>query len=329
MLFGCRKDHPPLNENPMVQLGEKQVYILNEGSFQFGNAKLSSYNPKNNEVISNYFETVNNQSIGDVLQSICRFRNNYYLVINNSSKIIVTDLNFKYRSEIIDLQSPRYFLPINNSKAYVTDLYSDAVQVVNLNSNERESEIRLNGWTEQLILFNGNIYLTNFDSEYLYVIDSRTDLISDSLKIGFGALEMIEDKNSNFWVLSNGNLNEGTAAFLAQIDPSDLSLIQKLEFEQSDAPSRLNLNSGLDTLYYLNKHIFQMSIQATKIPSAPFYEGSGHNFYGLGISPYTNRIYVSDAKDYIQSGEVFIVNQSGTEVDSFDVGINPGSFYFE
>ena len=49
-------------------------------------------------------------------------------------------------------------------------------------------------------------------------------------------------------------------------------------------------------------------------------------FYGLTINPVNGEIYVSDAVDYVQSGTVLRYSQDGELLDTFNVGINPGSF---
>ena len=52
LIWSCRKDTPPIpDENAQIVSGHGKVYILNEGNFQFGNAKLSVYDPQNNEVV--------------------------------------------------------------------------------------------------------------------------------------------------------------------------------------------------------------------------------------------------------------------------------------
>ena len=72
-----------------------------------------------------------------------------------------------------------------------------------------------------------------------------------------------------------------------------------------------------------------MSIVATTIPTNPFIAQSGVNFYGLGIDPATNEIYVSDAIDYVQKGVIYRYQSNGTLINTFRAGITPGDFYFK
>ena len=113
------------------------MFIANEGNFQWGNASLSFYNPASGLVQTDIYKANNGKGIGDVLQSICSFQDKLYLVVNNSQKISV--LNAKTWKEIHTItgfNSPRYFLPVNTQKAYVSDLYENAVYVLNLNTQQ-------------------------------------------------------------------------------------------------------------------------------------------------------------------------------------------------
>ena len=84
----------------------------------------NSVNSGNNSVIENYYANQNNnQILGSIAQSLSFFQSNFYVVINNSNKIVVCNNQFKKTSQISGLTSPRYFLPVSNQKAYVSDLY--------------------------------------------------------------------------------------------------------------------------------------------------------------------------------------------------------------
>ena len=72
-LQACRKDIPPLPENPILTGSEDGVYITNEGNFQFGNAAVSYYEEGLANAVPDLFEPTNNRPLGDVCQSMCFF----------------------------------------------------------------------------------------------------------------------------------------------------------------------------------------------------------------------------------------------------------------
>ena len=85
-------------------------------------------------------------------------------------------------------------------------------------------------------------------------------------------------------------------------------------------------NSG-SSLYFSDgswaKAVFSMSIYDTELPSAPLID---RNFYSLGYND--GYIYASDAVDYVQQGWSYRYTNSGSVVDSVQVGIIPGGYCF-
>ena len=71
-----------------------------------------------------------------------------------------------------------------------------------------------------------------------------------------------------------------------------------------------------------------MNINSTSLPLTPIINNSSNTFYGLGIEPYSNDIYVADAIDYVQSGIIFRYSKTGSLIHQFNVGIIPGNFLF-
>ncbi|MFT6747540.1 MAG: hypothetical protein ACJAZ2_001893, partial [Glaciecola sp.] len=137
VVCSCKKDRPEENVFVSEISGEQGVYIGSEGNFQFGNASLSYYDINSNEISPKVYENANGSKVGDVLQSIHQKGNTLYLVVNNSGKVeLIDQFTFKNKGTISGFSSPRYFLTVSNSKAYVTDLYASAIAVVDLNKLE-------------------------------------------------------------------------------------------------------------------------------------------------------------------------------------------------
>lgn len=328
-LYSCVKDKPNTPAPTSVQLsGAKKVYVVNEGNFMNANASVSLYDPGNGAVIDNFYQNQNNSAIGDVAQSLTYFNSNFYLVVNNSNKIIVCDNQFKQKASISGLTSPRYLLPVTYSKAYISDLYSNNLKVVNLNTNVVTTTINCPGWTEEMVLIYNKAFVTNKKRNYVYVINTLTDAITDSINVGPNAGEIEIDKNDKIWVLSAGNATASVAPSLKRIDPITNVVEKSLDFTLTDSPGNLCINKTKDTLYYLNKGIYNFFINGNLSATALVTQGS-KNFYGLGVNPNDYTIYASDALDYIQKSNIYIFDVNGTQKTFFKAGINANSFYFE
>lgn len=332
VFIACVKDKPNENLQPAVTLsGGHKVYITNEGNYGSNNASVSLYDAGNGSVISDIYKSQNNNALlGDVCQSMIKINYSYYLVINNSGKIvIVSSDDFKNKQTISGFNSPRYILPVTPNKAYVSDLYANAISIIDLNTNTKTGTIPCKGWTEQMISIYNKAFVTNMKSDYLYVVNTSNDQITDSILVGPFAGSLVLDKNSKLWVLSGGSSSNSIAAKLSRVNPVTLAIEASFAFNINDKPGNLCINAGKDQLYFLNTHIYKMNITDTNLPSVSLINGSGHTFYGLAVNDKDNDIYVSDAIDYIQKSSIMIYNPSGQQKTSFKAGVNASGFYFE
>ena len=334
VLFGtaCVKDKPQAPIKTIANINSQhKIFVVNEGNYGWGNASVSLFDEESGVVVDDYYKQQNaNAAIGDVCQSMVKFQNHYYLVVNNSNKIIELNAgDFKKTAVVTGLQSPRYMLPVSNSKAYVSDLYSNSIQVVDLNTKSVSKSIACSGWTEQMATLYGNVFVTNIKSDYCYVIDAYTDLISDSVLVGEGANSLVFDKYDKLWMMVGGNTSNGSIAKLLKINPANFQIESSFVFGASDSPGSLTINKTKDTLYFLNKGVFQMPIVSTQLPASPLIQQGSKLFYGLGVNPYNHHIYVSDAIDYVQKSKIEIYSVQGQMIKSFNAGIISGQFLFD
>lgn len=331
LFFACVKDKPtPLPQENVTLTDSKKVYIINEGGLNDNKSSVSLFDPSNNAVIENYFANQNNnQLLGSIAQSLSYFQSNYYIVINNSNKIIVCNNQFKKTGQISGLNSPRYFLPVSNQKAYVSDLYANQIHIIDLNTNIKTGSINCNGWTEKMVMLYNKVFVTNNKRNYMYIINAINNTITDSVFVGKFASSLVIDRYDNIWILASGEQSTSSPAQLTKIDALNLNTIKTFTFNQGQSPNNLCLNKTKDTLYYLNNGVFRLSITDTQLPQNALISAGSKLFYGLGINPNNYNIYIADAIDYVQKSNIFIYNTSGTLLHNFKAGINANGFYFE
>lgn len=321
------------------------VFIVNEGNFMYGNSSLSYYDIENKEVFNDVFYNTNALSLGDVAFSAQLKDSLLYVVVNNSGKIYILDANnFLLKDKILGFTSPRHILFIDNTKAYVSDLYSKTIAVVNLQTNKIETHIDVNNHneilyqhsTEQMLRFNDYVFVNcwSFDNKILK-IDVNTDKIIDSVDVIKQPNSMVIDKYNKLWVLSDGGI-EGTyfgheTPGLSRINTETFEVERIFTFSDDDTPVNLCINGSKDTLFYINKHVYFMAVEDSfwqifiETENTTNYGG----FYSLSVDSVSSEVYIGDAKNFTQNGEIYRYKSDKTPIDTFTVGIIPGDFCFK
>lgn len=328
----CIKDKPNVQTQGSVSISAThKLYITNEGNFMYNNASVTFYNPDTKEVITDIFKTQNpNYLLGDVCQSITKIQNNYYLVVNNSGKVVVVNADdFKVQSTITGFTSPRYILPVSFAKAYVSDLYANKISIINLSTQQITGYIPLSGWTEEMILFYNKAFVLNPYRFYCYVIDVIQDKVTDSIYVGKYSSGLLLDKNDKLWILCSGDNSVNDLPKLHRIDPVTLQIEKTLTFSNSDHPHHLVIDANRENLYFINQHIYKMNITDNQLPSNAFITNNSNNFYALYYNNYDQHLYISDAMDYVQNSTIYRYNSNGQLIHTFKAGINASGFWGE
>ncbi len=323
------------------------LFVINEGNFMYNNASITYYDIDGKEAMQNVFFNTNGLTLGDVAQSMTIRDSLAYVVLNNSGKIIVLNAyNFQYIGKIIGLDSPRYIHFISDSKAYVSDLYSQSIHIVNPQTLEKTGSINISNpnsnfyqHSSECLLQIDSLIFTNawsFDNQIL-VINANTDKLIDSITVTKQPNSMCLDNLNRLWVLSDGGF-EGSpygkdAASLTCIQTDTRKIISEIVFDEDYSPKSLSINATGDTLFYINKDIYYLAIHQMDKPEifieSPYSESQVGGYYRLGVDKRRKEIYVADAKDNVQTGEIFRYSGNGNLIDQFDAGIIPGNFCFK
>jgi glutamine cyclotransferase len=327
--------------------GNKGVYVVNEGNFMYGNSTLSFYDPEAKRVYNQIFISRNGAPLGDVAQSMYLWNNYGYIVVNNSGKIyVINSKTAEFQGNVSGLSSPRYVYVLNSQKAYVTDLYAKKITIFNPETFQITGKISVinsksqfnQHSTEQMVPYKNLLFVNcwSYDNKIL-VIDTNTDQLKDSIEVFKQPNSMVLDKNNKLWVMTDGGFNGSAYGYeqpgLLKIDAETREIERTYRFPLGDHPIKMCVNPSGDSIYYINRHVWRMSVTDKKLPEIPFISSENTNtyggFYSLGIDPSTNEIYVGDALDHKQNGYVRRYSRAGNLIDKFKVGISPGNFAFK
>ena len=333
LLAACEQPPTVKPEYPNIIQSSGSLFILNEGNFQSGNASIDYISFTDQVYHSNAFETKNGRALGDVLQSITRWGSKGYLVVNNSAKVEVVNLkDLSSVATITGFKSPRYMCIQNDSRAYVSEYYGGGVKVVDLTTNSIVSTIPIAANCDELLLFNNKLYVTAANKRYLYIINTQSNTLMDSIELAFGPNSLCLDKMSMLWVLSSGNPVQ--SAFengaLQQIDPFVDTIVKKFTItpQSEHGAIKLRINAQLDKLYWINKGIYKQEVTATDANAVPWIPNINGSYWALRCDSLTNEVYVGNALDFNQRSEINRYDEQANLKGTFKGGIITTDFYF-
>ncbi len=329
--MGCQQASEEEQGTETVYRPGEGVFILNEGQFLAGNASVYFRSFVDGEIVSGVFERANGFPVGDILQSLLFYRGRVWLVVNNSGFVIgLNPDNWQEEILIEGLRSPRYLLPVGNNKAYLSDLFADEIHILDLEAGTKTGSIPTSGWVEQMCLINGKVYATGAGTDQIFVLDADLDVIVDSIQVGFGPSQIDRDSEGLLWIYYTGEEARDLPAGLARIDPVSNEIKANFPFSDRDLGGwpRMVFNASRDTLFYLKDDLYALPVENSSLPLEPLVPSGQRSWYALGKDPLTDNIYLGDAGDFQQSGEVVIHSPGGTAVDSFLTGVIPNGFWF-
>jgi hypothetical protein len=333
----CKKDPRPIVD-PKEVTG---LYIVNEGGFLQGNASLSFYDAEQDIMYDDIFAEVNGRPLGDVFQSMTFYKGKAYLVVNNSQKIEVVDsASFTSLNTITGLDAPRniFFL---NDKAYITSF--SGIAVYNAETFQKIKDIDVGGWPEKLVLHDTTLYAPVQQFSYgpgarkgLVSISPRTDEVLQYMELREGAYDIVLDANNWLWVMCAGDFNVPVNGALYKVDPKEFELLTEYPFGGlAYFGNALKLsNNGLQLYFavpnpaggFTQTDIYRMNIFSNTLPSAPLFSGAGKYVYGFGVDELQGELYVLDAVQGGQKGNLIRVNlDNGQEISTYGVGYFPNN----
>lgn len=327
-LFGCKKE-----EGTDVQIldpAKTKVVVLNQGNFRSSNSSVDIYYPEDHQLQEGVFSSNNEmRPLGDIAQSAIRMNNELWIVVNNSSKIeIVNPQTFKSIGKLDGLNSPRYILPIDQNKAYVSDLYEDKIYVIDLANRSVSKTLNTGGWTEEMLLIGQNALVCMPDDNRVAVWDAVADTLIKNILTNRSPQALEKDANGMIWVSFSGGYNEASPG-LHRIDPTTLDIDRSMIFSDiSKSISNIALSQDGQSLYYQMGDIFKISIEDTVLASSAMIQANGKNFYAMNTDPSNGDLYLSDAIDFQQRGIVYRYSPNGQLIHQFKSGLIPGFFYF-
>lgn len=313
----------------------KGIFVVNEGPWG-GTGTISWYNPATGEVRDSIFEKANNGAVlGQFVQSMTFFQGKAYIVVNGANRVVVADATtFEYVDTISGLALPRYFLPINDAVAYVSqwgaDGLSGSVAKIDLHTNKVVKTIPTGSGAEKMLYFEAtkSLYVANSGG---YGADSTIASFSIAQEDVVTKHTIAGQRNPACFTRSN-NLSIRTPDLVLcrgdWVSPASqgwLGLPYATPVSGFEAPKGSDdLITASNGSVYFSSGTAVYQVISTGVPNKLFDQPA----YCLATHPTTGNLYCGDAKDFNSAGEIVIRSPNGAQLGSFRAGIAPGEILF-
>lgn len=329
-ISSCKKEDNANNTTPTTF---KKIFITCEGQFGTGTGTVSGFVRETKEMTDDLYGSANGgAALGNIVQSMTIDYDKAYIIVNNANKIVTVNKNtFAYEDTLGYVEAPRYMI-IKNNKAFVSEWTNSGVngnvKVFELAHNTLQTIIPVGNGPENLFELNGKIFVSNSGGSgtdsTLSVIDATNNTLVQTINVGINPTGIAEDINGKLWVICNGNFG-GNNGSLVRFNPLTYAVEQTLPLGTDGYQIRLTANRTKSKLFF-NQYgtLKQLDVTTTTISSY-----INRDFYSVACDPIEDKILVTTAPPSANGWLIRYDINTALPVDSFEVGIYPGSFCFE
>ena len=317
---------------------ESGLLVTNEGPFNNGFGSVSFINGSLTTADNDIYQDVNNDNLGNIVQSIGFNGGDAYVVANVSNRITVVDrFTFEEKARIeTGLENPRYFIAIDGT-GYVSNwgdpfvATDDFIAIIDLETNTVTGTIPVSEGPERM-LYNGmQLYVAQKGgfgvNNEITVIDPTTNTVETTITVGDVPESMRLADDGNLWVIGQGSpafTGNETPGTISRIDTNTQVVTATFTFAVNEHPAYINIVED-DLYYYLNSAVYKGSVSNFMIPSIE--EFTTPFLYNMSLS--NNRTLVAcDAGDFASNGNVLFYDlTTNTLINTLEVGVIPGNVY--
>lgn len=338
----CKKSDSPVDTIAPT----KGVYVLSEGTFYANNARLAYRDALSGIVSGDFFAQQNpsqSAGLGDVANDMLIYGSKLYVVVNVSNNVTVLDARsgtFLSRIPIQNMgtgRQPRYAASAKG-KVYVT-AYDGTVSVIDTSSLAVTQTIQVGPNPEGILVYNNKLFVANsggfnaVPDSTVSVIDLATNTEVARLVVGINPQGLAVNSAGDIYVAGFGNFSNIPAS-VSVINGNTNTVKQRLGTDyQFDHVRIYN-----DIAYFFNNY----STTGVRVKTYDTHTGSvvRNEFitdgtsvsvvYGIDFDEDNGNVYICDAGNFSDPGQVTCFNAEGIKKFSFSVapGISPKKTVF-
>ena len=332
------------------------MYLLNEGNMGSNKATIDYLDFCNGCYIRNIYGERNPnvvKELGDVGNDIQIYGNRLYAVINCSHKVEVMDARTCRRIGQVDIPNCRYIC-FHEGKAYISSYVGPvsidpnaqlgAVFEVDTATLEITRKVTVGYQPEELVVYNEHIYVVNSGGYRAPDYDSTMSVISlkdfrqvQKIPVCLNPHRLRKDQYNQLWITSRGDYKDVQPQLICFSPATNSQLLI------ANAPAASEMVIVGDSMYYYGSHWNEQTMSNTITYGVlniqyPIFnirplitDGTEKNIkipYGIQVNPYNGDIYVTDAKNYVSSGQLHCYSREGKRKWSVRTGDIPAHMCF-
>ena len=331
VLTNCKGDDEPVDE-PVVP--SEYLYVLNNGKYGSNNATLTLYDVEKGTAMQCFFEAQNGRRLGDTGQDVMVYGSKLYIAMFGESTIEVTDLQAKSIKQIKTEGQPRYFAAYGG-KVYVT-YFNGFVARIDTASLTVDVKTPVGRNPEQIVVASGKLFVANsggldFNTETGYdktvsVIDIATFTETRKIEVVANPSDVIFDKNSHIYVVSNGNyMDIPNVLQKINVNTGEVSVVSAVQatYMATVGTKLYTIHSQYDADWNQVISFYSYDMGSNTRLSENFIGSAKVDFpYKISSDEESGEIYITSS-DWINDGDVYIFNKSNQFIGKFEAGLTP------
>ena len=323
------------------------VYIVNEGGAGSNNASLGFYDFGSSAYGGDIFQQQNGIKLGDIANDAIIYGGKMYIVVNNSGVLMITSVATGKLIDSVSLKmadkssmQPRNIIS-HNGNVYVSTWF-DGIKVIDTTTLKVKQTIATRSGAEGMAIRNNNLYAalsgsyyTRYDS-VVSVIGLPAGNLIKNVHVGFNPTgQVYVDNNDNLFVYIYGELDASYNPVnngIVKVNMQNGQIVKKIDegfgkvLVKDNKIYALGAWDGFTGIRQYDAHT--MSLEKENFIT----DGTAiKRPYSIFIDDANGDVYVTDAKDYLTSGNVYVFDKTGKKKLSFATtgGIIPNIVLFK
>ncbi len=359
IVFPAEYEVLPMESRELSSFAQNEpigMYLLNEGNMGSNKATIDYLDFSKGIYIRNIYGERNPnviKELGDVGNDIQVYGNRLYAVINCSHKVEVMDLHTCRRIGQIDIPNCRY-IRFHGDKAYISSYIGPvsidpnaqlgAIFEVDTATLRITRQVTVGYQPEEFEIIGNYLYVANsggyrapdYDST-ISVVDLTDFRQVKKIPVCVNPHRVRKDQYNRLWITSRGD-HKDVQPQLVYLSPIANSLLPI-----ANAPAVSEMVIVGDSMYYYGAYwndetmsnqitygVLNIQYPITNTQSL-ITDGTEKNIkipYGIQVNPYNGDIYITDAKNYVSSGQLHCYSREGKRKWSVRTGDIPAHMCF-